>query len=55
MEASRSVAADVAERTRQMQLLSEELARSSALKDEMLAELDRVNSRQRDTVGQIQA
>ena len=31
------------------------VARSAAMKDEMLAELDRVNSRQRDTVGQIQA
>src|SRR5262249_40841883 len=53
--AGRAIAADVAERVRQMQALSEELARSTAIKDEMLAELDRVQSRQRDTVGQIQA
>ena len=53
--ASKAVAADVAERTRQMQSLSEELARSSGIKDELLGELDRVQSRQRDAVGQIQA
>jgi chromosome segregation ATPase len=53
--ASRTVATDVAERSRQMQGLSEELARTTAVKDELLAELDRVQSRQRDTVGQIQA
>ena len=52
--ASRAVTTEVAERSRQMQVLSEELARSSTLKDEMLAELDRVQSRQRDTVGQVQ-
>src|SRR5207237_4239160 len=53
--ASKGIATEVAERARQMQLLSEELARSTAMKDELLAELDRVQSRQRDTVGQIQA
>src|SRR4029077_10914031 len=49
------MATEVAERTRQMQALSEELARSAKMKDEMLAELDRVQGRQRDTTGQIQA
>ena len=53
--ASRTVATEVAERTRQMQALSEELARSPKIKDEMLVELDRVQGRQRDTAGQIQA
>src|SRR6185436_6976308 len=53
--ASRSVAAEVVERTRQMQALSEELARSTGIKDELLSELDRVQSRQRDAVGQITA
>ena len=47
VEASRAVANDVAERTREMQSLSEELARSAGIKDEMLAELDRVHSKQR--------
>src|SRR5204862_8322910 len=52
---SKQVAAEVAERTRQMQALSEDIARSATLKDEMLTELDRVHSRQRDAVSQIQA
>ena len=55
VEASRGVATDVAERTRQMQTLSEELARSTTIKDDLLVELDRVHSRQRDAIGQIQA
>ena len=53
--ASKGAVTEVNERTRQMQLLSEELARSAAIKDELLGELDRVQSRQRDTVGQVQA
>ena len=55
VEASRAVAGDVADRTRQMQALSEELARSAGIKDELLVELDRVQSRQREAGGQIQA
>src|SRR5260221_2628725 len=38
-----------------MQALGEELSRSAKVKDEMLAELDRVQSRQRDNASQIQA
>src|SRR2546422_6160241 len=53
--ASKAIATEVAERTRQMQGLAEELARSAKVKDELLAELDRVQGRQRDTVSQIQA
>jgi hypothetical protein len=53
--AGRAVAAEVAERTRQMQGLSEELSRTTGVKDELLAELDRVQSRHRDAVSQIQA
>ena len=53
--ASRTIATDAAERTRQMQALSEELGRSGAIKDELIAELDRVQNRQRDAVSQIQA
>jgi len=45
----------VTERTRQAQMLSEALSRSTSVKDEMLAELDRVHSRQRDAVSQVQA
>lgn len=55
LAASKAVAADVADRTRQMQTLSEELARATGVKDELVGELDRVQSRQRDTVGQVQA
>ena len=53
--ASRAVAADVAERSRQMHALSEDLARSARVKDELLAELDGVQVRQRDAVSQIHA
>jgi len=52
---SRAVSSEVAERTRQMQGLAEELARSAKVKDDLMVELDRVQSRQRDTVSQIQA
>ena len=53
--AGKAVATEVAERTRQMHGLAEELARSAKVKDELLAELDRVQGRQRDTVSQIHA
>ncbi|HEV8346927.1 MAG TPA: hypothetical protein VGQ16_10155 [Vicinamibacterales bacterium] len=53
--ASKAVATEVGERTRQMQGLAEELARSAKVKDELLVELDRVQGRQRDTVSQIHA
>src|SRR5207302_9458816 len=55
LAASKTIGAVVAERMRQMQALSEDIARSTGVKDEMLAELDRVQSRQRDAVGQLQA
>src|SRR5262249_38903909 len=40
--ASRAAASEVAERTRQMQTLAEELSRSAKVKDDMLGELDRI-------------
>src|SRR4029078_5023419 len=52
---SKSVAAEVSERSRQMQLLSEDLSRSATMKDELLTELERVQSKQREVVGQVQA
>src|SRR5262249_10964115 len=55
VSASKAVATEVAERARQMQTLSEELARSTAIKDQMLAELAPGPSPHRDTVGQSQA
>src|SRR5207247_389359 len=45
LSASKTIGTEVAERMRQMQALSEEIARSTGVKDEMLAELDRVQSR----------
>jgi twitching motility protein PilT len=53
--AGKTAAKEVAERSRQMQALTEELARSVKVKDEILVELDRVQGRQRDTTSQIQA
>ncbi|HEY2152432.1 MAG TPA: hypothetical protein VGH34_16605 [Vicinamibacterales bacterium] len=53
--AGKAVAADVADRTRQMQILGEELARSTKAKDELVGELDRVQGRQRDALSQVQA
>src|SRR5207237_250784 len=53
--ANKDNARSAAERASQRQFISEKLARSTAMKDELLAELDRVQSRQRDTVSQIQA
>ena len=50
---SRILGTELAERTHNMQALAEELARSDNLKDMLLSELDLVQSRQRDTVGQI--
>ena len=55
VEASRAIAADIADRTRQMQTLAEAMARSTTIKDELLAELDHVQGRQRDAAGQVQA
>lgn len=55
LEATRAISAEVTERQRQIQSLSEELNRSAAIKEELLGELARVQARQRDTLGQIEA
>ena len=55
VETSRILGTELAERTHNMQALAEELARSDNLKNMLLSELDLVQSRQRDTVGQIEA
>ena len=55
VEAGNTLATKVSEHSRQMQTLAEELARSSKMKDEMLMELDRVQTRQRDATSRIQA
>jgi chromosome segregation ATPase len=53
--ASRTAAAEVADHTRQLQGLSEDLARTTAIKNELGAELDHVLNRQREAVVQGQA
>ena len=54
-ETSRILETELAERMHSMQALAEDLARSDNLKDTLLSELDVLQSRQRDTVGQIEA
>lgn len=55
METSRSLASELGERADQTRALSEELAHSETIKGALLGELDVVQSRQRETVDQIQA
>ena len=55
VDESRSLGVDTSERMKQIQALAEELSRSSAAKDELLAELARVQARQRDAVAQAEA
>jgi chromosome segregation ATPase len=55
METGRSLAGELGERTHQMQALSEELLRSEKVKNGLRGELDVVQSRQRETIGQVQA
>ena len=55
VEAGRTLAADTAERMKQTQALTEELARSGAAKDELIGELSRIQARQRDAVAQAEA
>jgi chromosome segregation ATPase len=52
---SRTIAEQVAEHSRRMHALGEELARSTKMKDEMIADIERVQARHRDTVSQIHA
>lgn len=55
MASSRILGTELAERTHHMQALAEELTRSGNLKDVLLSELDLMQRRQRDAVGQIEA
>ena len=54
-EASRSLATEAAERMQQAQALTDQLARSTAAKDELLDELARVQARQREALAQVEA
>ena len=55
MDGSRQVAASVDERLKQIQGLIEELTRGSTVKDELVQELGRVQSRQRDVAAHVKA
>ena len=55
METDRVLASELGERIHHMQALSEELVRSEQTKNVLLGELDVVQSRQRETIGQTQA
>lgn len=55
VEQGRSLAADTAERLKQVQTVSDELGRAGAIKEELLTELARVQSKQRDAVSQTEA
>jgi chromosome segregation ATPase len=54
-ETGRTLAGEAAERMKQVQALGDELNRSSAVKDELIAELARIQARQRDAVAQAEA
>ena len=55
VEASRSLATQTAERMRQVQALTDDLARSGAAKDELMGELVRVQGRQREAIALAEA
>jgi chromosome segregation ATPase len=55
VEQGRSLAAETAERLKQVQSVSDELGRAGSIKEELLNELARVQARQRDAVTQTDA
>jgi chromosome segregation ATPase len=55
METNRMLASELGERTQHMHALSEELVRAEQTKNAMLGELDLVQHRQRETIGQTEA
>ena len=55
VEQGRNLAAETAERLKQVQTVSDDLSRAGAIKEELLTELARVQSRQRDAVTQTDA
>lgn len=55
VEQGRSLASETAERLKQVQTVSDELGRAAAIKEELLTELARVQSKQRDAVTQTEA
>lgn len=55
LEANRSLSAESAERTQQMQALCDELKRAAGVKDDLINELTLVQTRQREITGQADA
>jgi chromosome segregation ATPase len=55
VEQGKNLAAETAERLKQVQTVSEDLGRAGAIKEELLTELARVQSRQRDAITQTDA
>lgn len=55
VEQGKNLAAETAERLKQVQAVSDELGRAAAIKEELLSELGRVQARQRDAVTQTDA
>ena len=55
VEQARDLAAETAERLKQVHTVSDELGRAGALKEELLTELARVQAKQRDAVSQTDA
>lgn len=55
VEQGRTLAAETAERLKQVQTVSDELGRAAAIKDELLTELARVQGKQRDAMTQTEA
>ena len=55
VEQGKNLATETAERLKQVQAVSDDLARAAAVKEEMLSELARVQSRQRDAMTQTEA
>ena len=55
VEQGRNLAAETAERLKQVQTVSDDLDRAAKIKEELLTELARVQARQRDAVTQTEA
>ncbi|MSO83633.1 MAG: hypothetical protein EXQ53_10120 [Acidobacteria bacterium] len=55
VEASRALAAETTERMKQTQALSDELIRAAAIKEELMSELARIQTHQRDASTQVEA
>ena len=55
VEMSRALAAETSERMKQTQTLSDDLTRAATIKEELISELTRIQTRQRDAATQVDA